>query len=95
VKPLPDVIAIVERELAAAKAETADFDRTAYRPDFFARRREAMNALAARLHEEVGAKIVDRYDGARCRIAGFASSSTGGVQGAIQNWLTAARKRVA
>lgn len=92
---LPATIAIVDRELAAANREIPDWDPKGYSRDWFAKRKEAMTALAARLEQMVGAKIVDQYDGARCRIAGISSSSTTGIQGAVQNWLTAARKRVA
>lgn len=53
----------------------------------------AMKQLARNLGQQVGATVTDRFDGARVRIAGIASTSTSGLNGAFHNWLTAARKR--
>jgi hypothetical protein len=92
---LPAAIATVERELEAARKQLPDWDPRDYSRDFFAKRTKVMTALAARLEQEVGAKITDRYDGARCRIGGFSSSSTMGIESAVVNWLYAARKRAA
>lgn len=94
-KPLSDTITVVERAFEAAKNAVPDWDPHDYSRDFFAKQREAMSSLAAHLEQTVGANISVRYDGARCRIAGIASSSTTGIQGAVQNWLVAARKRAA
>lgn len=84
----------VERTLAAARAELdalglAPTDR-AYWPG----RRKIMDRCAAALTAELGARITDKYDGCRVRIAGLASSGTSGLQGALQNWITAARRRL-
>ena len=57
------------------------------------RHRAALGELAAQLTETVGAKVNDRWDGAKVRIAGISSSSTSGLGGALSNWLAAARKK--
>lgn len=90
---LPSLIAIVELEFANAEKAIPDWDPHDYQRDYFAKQREAMTALAVTLETRAGAKIVERYDGARCRIAGISASSTGGIRQAVRNWLTAARKR--
>lgn len=91
---LADAIRIVEEELGKAEAEAGRFDDS----DWSAWRRKhraAMDRLTQRLATLVGAKVDDTWDGARVRISGVMSSSTTGLEGALQNWLRAARKREA
>lgn len=82
------------------EALLADAERQAgtYSDDprgWHARHRLAMQQLAGELAARFGLKVDDRWDGARVRMGGLAASSTSGVAGALRNWLTAARKRLA
>lgn len=91
VDDLPALIARIEAMLAQAEqaAGTYQDDPTG----FHARHRAEMTKLAAMLQAEVGSRINDRWDGAKVRIAGIASSSTTGFAGALRNWLRAARAK--
>ena len=89
---LSDAIDAVERGLS-------DADRTCgtYSDDpsgWHAKHRHAMDCLAIELKADAQARINDRWDGARVRIAGIAASSTSGLARALRNWLKAARKRI-
>lgn len=90
---LPEAIAEVERALAAMKAELGEpgDDWAAYR----ARRHAAIDRMVPRLARAAGAAISNDWNGASIRCAGFRATSTSGVEGALNNWLVAARKRVA
>lgn len=61
----------------------------------FARRRKAADHLAAVLTRAHGARISQKHDASRIRMAGLASSCTAGLEGAVQNWIRAAEKRLA
>lgn len=89
---LAEALAVVAPALAEAEAAVG---RYADDPRGFHRRhRDAMEALSARLSSQLGARIANRWDGARVRIAGVAASSTSGLAGALHNWVKAAKKRV-
>lgn len=90
---LPEALRIVTAELAVAEAAAGSCADDPL--GFHARRREEMERLAARLEEKVAARITDRWDGARVRICGIASTSTTGISGALHNWIAAATKREA
>lgn len=88
---IEEAIAFVEAGLADAEREAGSY---ADDPDnFHARHRIAMEALAHRVIMQFGGRISTRWDGARVRIAGISSTSTGGLGGAFHNWLTAARRK--
>lgn len=59
---------------------------------FHARHREVMAGLAAQLCADLGARITDRYDGCRVKLAGITASSTSGIASALRNWIKAAKK---
>lgn len=90
--PLAEAAKIVRTELHAAKAKIGPFS---YReiPSWHDRHRAAMDELSTLLARKVGARITDRWNGARVRINGIVATSTSGVEGALQNWLAAAGKR--
>lgn len=88
---LKRALPIVQAEVQATEAEP----RGDYRqPDYWTRRREAKAQLTQRLTDQVGARVVERYDMGRVTIAGLSATSTTGVMGALRNWLTAARRRL-
>lgn len=86
------IILLVESELQQAEKSAGNWSDD---PSSYHRKhRAAMAVVAASLTESVGAKINDRWDGAKVRIAGISASSTSGIRGALQNWLVGARKRL-
>lgn len=90
---LEQAIAEVEREVAAEAITTGTYaDDPA---NWHRHNREAMAALGKRLESSVGAKVNDRWDGCKVRIAGVSASSTSGISGALRNWLRSARRKIA
>lgn len=67
-------------------------------PAFDWQDRREYDAAIARAADELralyGATIVERWDGARIRLGGTASTCTHGVAGALQNWLAAVDRRL-
>lgn len=61
---------------------------------WWARRQSRLAVLAARLEGELGARVNDRWDGCRVRIAGLSASSTSGLEQALNNWIVAAGRRL-
>ena len=59
------------------------------------RREQAAELLGQHLRAEYGARISDRWDGARISMLGVTSTSTSGLPGAMTNWCAAADKRAA
>jgi hypothetical protein len=94
----PDFVARLRAGVATVEAELASFDALVgpYTADtgWHDRHRQALKALSARLVADHKASIRDRFDGARVAFCGVASSSTSGVVGALNNWLTAARAKL-
>lgn len=88
---LPAVIADVEARLAAVEQEMGPYDHTDR--TWHDRHRRALRLHADILAATFGAKISDRWNGARVSILGIASTSTSGLHGALTNWLAAARRR--
>lgn len=87
---LKPLVAEVEAALVAARAEIGPgHDSESWR-----RRRAVMTACAQSLTEKFGARINDDWNGCRVRIAGISSTSTTGFEGAVCNWLAAARRRI-
>lgn len=92
---LKAALATVEAAVKAAEAEQAsigprvDGDR-----EWWTRHRAAMERCAEDLTASVGARINDRWDGCRVRIAGVSSTCTAGMAGALRNWTVAARRKL-
>lgn len=93
---LAELIPLVAKKVEAANAETDGIDWskdfTAYR----ARTDAANERLTDFFRERYGARFNRRppHDHA-VAMAGIRSSSTSGVRGALQNWRTAAQKKLA
>ena len=86
----------VERTLRTAESEIGPLIDTssASFTEWRARHRTAMELCPSHLGEQLGAKINDRWDGCRVRIAGVSSTCTAGMHGALKNWLRAAKARL-
>lgn len=41
-----------------------------------------------------GARVRSNWNGTSIKLAGIRSSSTSGIEGALQNWIAAARRRI-
>ncbi|TPW33226.1 hypothetical protein FJU08_01280 [Martelella alba] len=59
-----------------------------------AHRAAAQQAFAA-LEAEAGAQTADNWNGAMIRLCGIRSTSTSGVAGALNNWIKAAKLKLA
>lgn len=87
-------IAEVERALKSAEAEIGPSAGQGGDSAHWQRRREVMARCGEALAGKLGAKINDRWDGCRVRIAGVTATCTAGMTGALHNWLAAARRKV-
>jgi hypothetical protein len=87
------VVLQVQTVLREADAAVGPFDYSDM-SGWHARHRAEMRCAITRLEEAAEAHIDEKWDGARVRICGIASSSTSGVHGALGNWLKAAAKRL-
>ena len=91
---LQRLIALVEEKLAQAKAEEGEFDHKDYSA-WSARHRAAMDKLVAFFGEEENGRFTQQgAHGHTVQMAGIKSTSTGGWYGALQNWKTAAKKKL-
>lgn len=90
---LKRALLVVELALGEASASIGAIEDGGYSA-WSDRRRAAMDKLTADLAVSCGARIASQYDAARVKICGIASTSTTGVEGALKNWMTAARKRL-
>ncbi|MBB4797558.1 hypothetical protein HNP32_001282 [Brevundimonas bullata] len=81
----------VEVLLKSAQDLVQDKDR--YSAVARAERSTAMASLKIVLEGELKAKINPAHDACRIRIAGVSSSSTSGFEGAVRNWINAARRK--
>ena len=89
---LKDALALVEKE--SAFLTTVHASLTLGTDNYWTARNAAKAEVAARL-EKLGAGIRDVNGGTALRFAGIRAHSTMGLEGAISNWLKAARKRLA
>ena len=90
--PIHRHIRIVERELATLARTLGPFDHADISGGH--RRRQAeTDAMCERIATRTGARITERYDGARVRIDGIAATSTSGAAAALRNWLKKAKER--
>jgi hypothetical protein len=91
---LAELVEIVERELNARPPLSKGYDEASRAAD-----KQATEAMLDRIHAHLGPKdrIDDRpsWENTRVKIAGIQSTCTYGVEGALRNWCTAARKRMA
>jgi hypothetical protein len=81
-------IDMIERELAAMPAFASDADG-------WLARKKYVHAMMDRLEDLLGLTIEDNWNGAVVRGNGVRATSTSSVSGALQNWVTAAKKRLA
>jgi hypothetical protein len=89
---LKDALPLVEKESEFLAAVHASL--TFGTDNYWTARNAALAEVAARL-EKAGAKTRRDTSEGSIRFAGLRASSTMGLEGAIRNWLTAARKRLA
>lgn len=89
VETLKALVVLVEGKVAALPA----VDPSRY--DSYTAHREAAEALLADLARDHRAVWRSKWDGSRLSLAGITCTCTAGAAGVIQNWLSAARKRIA
>ena len=86
---LIDCIALIKAE----KAKLPRYDFT--NADDRASHEAAVAAMVKTLTEKLPkCRINDRWDGTSVSIAGVRATCTGGVDGALTNWIAAARRRL-
>ena len=85
---LAELCALIEQRLAA-------LPRVDWRDDAGRRAHDAeLDRIFADLATGHGAKTGHDWQGGRIALAGIRSTSTGGVHGALTNWMWAARLRI-
>lgn len=89
---LPDLIARVEAARTDVNQAAGAFSHKNY--DGWRRRSDQAVAKASAELTALGAVIKDNLNGPSIRLGGIRSASTMGFEGALGNWLTAARKRL-
>lgn len=93
IETLERLVALVEEKLLAAHLATGDYSHADY--DGWRKRSSAAEAeLIAFFTDEEGARFNSSAERS-VRMAGIQASSTTGTIGALQNWRTAARKKLA
>ena len=90
----------LEDAILAVRARLQDAERAAgsYADDptgWHRRHRAEMTHLAEALNVEVGATIVNKWDGCKVRISGLTATCTAGLSGALNNWCAAAERKLA
>ena len=90
---LSSAIALVERQVAAMGKVSAGFSTHRY-SEWAARRRATADAVETAL-VAAGATIKEDWRGATMKLAGIRATSTCGLDGALNNWLVAARRQLA
>lgn len=91
---LKQLIALVDKELALHTASVGEFDSKNY-DAWRSRRQVADSELMIFFTNEHGAVFTEQAAHSHTvRMAGIRSSSTSGWSGALQNWRTAARKKI-
>lgn len=91
-----ELSAITDRVEALLKsAQDLVADKDPYSAVGRAERTTAMASLQIVLEGELKAKITPAHDACRIRIAGVSSSCTAGFEGAVRNWIRAARLKAA
>jgi len=93
---LQRLVDLVADKLKAADLAVGKFEHNDARSDWHKRHRDAMQRIADELAAQEGAKFGHQpaHDHS-VRLAGIRSSSTSGLSGALHNWMTVARKRIA
>lgn len=87
--------AMIEVEGVIQGARVAIGPRVDGDREWWDRHRAVMASAAAYLTAALDARITDRWDGCRVRIAGISATCTAGMAGALSNWLAAAQRRAA
>jgi hypothetical protein len=91
---MSDLLAIADAlEAARLKAPHVQRHDEAHHLDIRAQRDRRNAFLQGAVEQAGGALTADASWRWRCRIGGVAATSTGGAEGAITNWIIAARKR--
>lgn len=70
-------------------------DKDPYSAVARAERTTAMASLTIVLEGELNARINTAHDACRIRIAGVSTTCTAGFEGAVRNWINAARRKAA
>ncbi|MER8990443.1 hypothetical protein [Mesorhizobium sp. M0678] len=95
IETLERLVALLDEKLAVAKAETGEFGHAEYSA-WRARHDMAEAKLIEFFTNEEGARFNPRPAGEHSvKMAGLRASSTSGTTGALTNWRTAARKKIA
>jgi hypothetical protein len=90
--PIHRHIRTVERELSALDRALGPLDYGDI-SGWHRRRAAETTAMCERLAQSTGARVTERWDGARVRIDGIAATSTTGAASALRNWLKKAKER--
>ncbi len=91
-----ELSAIADRVEALLKsAQDLVQDKDPYSAVWRTEHNTAMASLTIVLEGELQAKISRAHDACRIRIAGVSSSCTAGFEGAVRNWIRAARLKAA
>lgn len=90
--PLRDMIRVVEHELAELDRALGPLDYSDI-SGWHRRRLAETTAMCERIAKATGARITERWDGARVRIAGMGATSTVGAAAALRNWLKKAKSQ--
>lgn len=91
-----ELTALADRVEALLKsAQDLVQDKDPYSDVARAERSTAMASLTIVLEGELKAKINLAHDACRIRIARVSSSCTAGLEGAVRNWINAARRKAA
>jgi len=87
-------LARVEASLSAAMAEIGASPGISGDRDWWVRRRAVMAQLAITLASDPTVIVKDDGNGCRVRIDRIAATSTSGLEGALRNWISAARRKL-
>ncbi|WP_303703032.1 hypothetical protein [Brevundimonas naejangsanensis] len=91
-----ELSAIADRVEALLKAALVLItDKDPYSSAAWRQRDAAMAGLKVVLETTLQARINQAHDVCRIRIAGVSTSCTAGLEGAVRNWIAAARRKAA
>ncbi|MBK1975494.1 hypothetical protein JIX58_07020 [Brevundimonas diminuta] len=91
-----ELSAIADRVEALLKAaQNLVTDKDPYSSAAWTERNTAMASLKVVLETTLQARITQAHDACRIRIAGVSTSCTAGLEGAVRNWIAAARRKAA
>ena len=91
-----ELVALADRVEALLKAALdLSSDADPFSAAAWTQRTTALASLAVVLKNELKAAISQAHGACRVRIAGVASTGTSGLEGALRNWIAAARRKAA